>query len=44
MTDCIGGVILFNETINQKTNGGKEVSKLLSEMGSLTGIKVDTGA
>ncbi len=44
MTECIGGVILFDETINQKTNNGKEVSKLLYDMGSIAGIKVDTGA
>tara|TARA_B100000029_G_scaffold280527_1_gene274628 strand:+ start:23 stop:1033 length:1011 start_codon:yes stop_codon:yes gene_type:complete len=44
MTECIGGVILFDETINQKTNNGKEISKLLSDMGSIAGIKVDTGA
>ena len=44
MTEYIGGVILFDETINQKANDGKEVSNLLSDMGSLTGIKVDTGA
>ena len=44
MTECIGGVILFDETIKQKTNNGKEVSKLLSQMGSIAGIKVDTGA
>ena len=44
MSDCIGGVILFDETINQKTNDGEKVSELLSKMGSLAGIKVDTGA
>ena len=44
MTECIGGVILFDETIKQKTNNGKEVSKLLSQMESIAGIKVDTGA
>ena len=44
MTECIGGVILFDETINQKTNDGKKVPDLLSNMGSITGIKVDTGA
>ena len=44
MTECIGGVILFDETINQKTNDGKRVPDLLSNMGSITGIKVDTGA
>ena len=44
MSECIGGVILYDETIKQKTNTGKEVPKLLSEMGSMAGIKVDTGA
>ena len=44
MSDCIGGVILYDETIKQKTNAGIEVPKLLSEMGSVAGIKVDTGA
>jgi len=44
MSECIGGVILYDETIKQKTNSGKEVPKLLSEMGSIAGIKVDTGA
>ena len=44
MSECIGGVILYDETIKQKTNTGKEVPKLLSQMGSVTGIKVDTGA
>ena len=44
MSEYIGGVILYDETIKQKTNSGKEVPKLLSEMGSIAGIKVDTGA
>jgi fructose-bisphosphate aldolase class I len=44
MSECIGGVILYDETIKQKTNTGKEVPKLLSQMGSVAGIKVDTGA
>tara|TARA_B100000029_G_scaffold153287_1_gene148503 strand:+ start:232 stop:1242 length:1011 start_codon:yes stop_codon:yes gene_type:complete len=44
ISECIGGVILFDETINQKTSDGKEVSKLISDMGSIAGIKVDTGA
>ena len=44
MGECIGGVILYDETIKQKTNSFKEVPKLLSEMGSIAGIKVDTGA
>ena len=44
MSECIGGVILYDETIKQKTNNGKKVPELLSEMGSIAGIKVDTGA
>ena len=40
----IGGVILFDETIKQKTSDGKEVTQLLAEMNSIPGIKVDTGA
>ena len=44
MSECIGGVILYDETIKQITNAGKAVPKLLSEMGSVAGIKVDTGA
>ena len=45
MTECIGGVILIDETINQKTNdGNKWFQNLISAMGSVPGIKVDTGA
>tara|TARA_B100000989_G_scaffold227614_1_gene174696 strand:+ start:242 stop:1255 length:1014 start_codon:yes stop_codon:yes gene_type:complete len=44
MKDCIGGVILYDETIRQKTSNGKSIPKLISESGSITGIKVDTGA
>ena len=44
MSECIGGVILYDETIKQNTRDNKSVPKLLSEMGSLAGIKVDTGA
>ena len=44
MSECIGGVILYDETIKQKTNTGKQVPKLLSQMGSIAGIKVDIGA
>ena len=44
MSDYIGGVILFDETIKQNTNDGVSVPKLLDEKGSITGIKVDTGA
>ena len=44
MKECIGGVILYDETIRQKSSDGKEIPKLLSESGSMPGIKVDTGA
>ena len=44
MKECIGGVILYDETIRQKTSSGKTISELLHSNGSLTGIKVDTGA
>jgi len=44
MKEYIGGVILYDETIRQKSSDGKEIPKLLSESGSVPGIKVDTGA
>ncbi len=44
MKECIGGVILYDETIRQNTKNGKSIPKLLSEAGSIAGIKVDTGA
>jgi len=44
MSKCIGGVILYDETIKQKTKDGKKIPELLSESGSISGIKVDTGA
>ena len=44
MKDCIGGVILFDETINQTSNYGKKIPDLISETGAVPGIKVDTGA
>ena len=44
MKDCIGGVILYDETINQTTNSGKSIPDLISNSGALPGIKVDTGA
>jgi fructose-bisphosphate aldolase class I len=42
--DCIGGVILYDETINQKSNDGKTIPSIISETGAVPGIKVDTGA
>ena len=44
MTECIGGVILYDETIKQNSSKKKNIAKLISEMGSTPGIKVDTGA
>ncbi len=40
----IGGVILYDETIRQKTESGKKIPELINSFGSVTGIKVDTGA
>jgi len=39
----ISGVILFDETIRQKTKEGKSFSQVLSERGMIPGIKVDKG-
>ena len=44
MRDCIGGVILYDETINQISNDGETIPSILSKAGAVTGIKVDTGA
>jgi fructose-bisphosphate aldolase class I len=44
MVDCIGGVILYDETINQSSSSGKKIPTLISETGAVPGIKVDTGA
>ena len=44
MRDCIGGVILYDETINQISNLGKTIPSMISETGAVPGIKVDTGA
>ena len=44
MRDCIGGVILYDETINQKSSNGKTIPSIISDSASIPGIKVDTGA
>ena len=44
MKDCIGGVILYDETINQSASSGKKIPDIISISGAVTGIKVDTGA
>jgi fructose-bisphosphate aldolase class I len=42
--DFISGVILFDETIRQKTKGGKPFPEVLAGRGIIPGIKVDGGA
>ncbi len=44
MTECIGGVILYDETIKQISSKKNKIPELISEMGAAPGIKVDTGA
>ena len=44
MSECIGGVILYDETIKQETSKKNKIPELISKMGSAPGIKVDTGA
>jgi fructose-bisphosphate aldolase class I len=42
--DYISGVILYDETIRQKTKDGTPFPEYLAKKGILPGIKVDTGA
>jgi hypothetical protein len=42
--DCIGGAILYDETIRQKTRNGTPFIKVLTDAGIIPGIKVDAGA
>jgi fructose-bisphosphate aldolase, class I len=44
MKNYIGGVILFDETIKQKTSIGPTVPELIVNHGAVPGIKVDKGA
>ena len=44
MKDFIGGVILYDETINQTSSSKKTIPELISATGAVPGIKVDTGA
>tara|TARA_Y100000590_G_scaffold369961_1_gene431526 strand:- start:2179 stop:3186 length:1008 start_codon:yes stop_codon:yes gene_type:complete len=43
METCIGGVILYDETIKQQFNS-KKIPEIISDTGAVPGIKVDTGA
>ena len=44
MKNYIGGVILFDETIRQKTTLGISIPELIMKSNSVPGIKVDKGA
>jgi len=44
MKDFIGGVILYDETINQKSISKHTIPELISMSGAVPGIKVDIGA
>jgi fructose-bisphosphate aldolase class I len=44
MTKNIGGVILFDATIREKTSTGVSVVELIEKNNSIVGIKVDKGA
>ena len=44
MKNFIGGVILFDETINQTSSSKKSIPELISLSGAVPGIKVDIGA
>ena len=43
MRNCIGGVILYDETIKQSSSSGKKIPELISDLNSVPGIKVDIG-
>ena len=43
MKNCIGGVILFDETIKQITSSGTSIPDLIQNSGTIIGIKVDMG-
>jgi len=43
MKNCIGGVILYDETIKQISSSKKKIPEVISETGAVPGIKVDTG-
>ncbi|XP_064904085.1 fructose-bisphosphate aldolase A-like [Columba livia] len=40
---CIGGVILFHETLYQKADDGRPFPQVIRAKGGLVGIKVDKG-
>lgn len=44
LSECISGVILYDETIRQTAADGRPFAQLARDAGLLVGIKVDTGA
>ena len=44
LSECIGGAILYDETIRQQTQDGTPFVKVLVDAGIIPGIKVDMGA
>lgn len=40
MSNCVGGIIFFHETLYQKSNGGKFFPQVIKEKGIVVGIKV----
>ncbi len=44
LSDCASGVILCEETFNQKLSDGRGFPEALAELGLAAGVKVDTGA
>jgi len=43
LNECISGVILFDETIRQRTKAGGPMTEVLTRQGIIPGIKVDKG-
>ena len=43
MSNCVSGVILYDETIWQNAKDGTPLVKLIEQAGSIPGIKVDEG-
>ncbi len=44
LSECVSGVILYDETLRQKSADGTPFPALLAKLGILPGIKVDAGA
>src|SRR5256714_13405071 len=44
LSDFISGVILFDETIRQRSRDGTPFAEVLAQQGLIPGIKVDKGA